>query len=60
MKEKSIATLTVHDAAKMTTKGRREIVKWLKRQIETIEDDSDKLASRWTARYIMTPHESTR
>lgn len=55
MKEKSIATLTVHDAAKMTKKGRRNIIQWLKRQIETIENDSDKLDSCWTARYIVTP-----
>lgn len=52
MKTKSAAILTVFDAAKMSAKGRRDIVKWLQCQIKTLKNDSKQLAPRWTVRYL--------
>lgn len=51
-KLKTAAVLTVYDAAKMSAKGRRDIIRWLERQAETIRDEHQILAKRWTARYL--------
>lgn len=52
MKTKTAAVLTVYDAAKMSAKGRRDIIRWLERQTETIKNEHQSLAKRWTARYL--------
>lgn len=51
-KEKSAAIVTIHDAPNMTTKGRRAIVAWLRRQAGFLENNSKQLSKRFTARYI--------
>jgi hypothetical protein len=53
-KEKSAAILTVKDISKMTPKGRKDIIAWLKSQIENIQKYHKKpgFASRYTARYL--------
>lgn len=53
--EKSAAILTIHDAANMSAKGRRDVVAWLKRQAGFLETHSKQLAKRFTARYIYLP-----
>jgi hypothetical protein len=52
MKTKSAATLTVHDAPKMSKKGRKSIADWLRRQAGFIEKNADELSARFTARYL--------
>ena len=52
MKDKTAAILTIHRAADMTRKGRADIVKWLRRQASLLTRDADKLATRYTARYL--------
>ena len=56
MKEKSAAILTVHKISEMTPKGRKAIIRWLKRQVENIEKHHKDpgFASRYTARYLYT------
>lgn len=51
-KHKSAAILTVFDAAKMSAKGRRDIIRWLERQADTLKYHHNELANRWTARYL--------
>lgn len=51
-KEKSAAILKIIDASKMTLKGRRSIISWLKRQTRFFERHPDKMADRCTARYL--------
>ena len=53
-KEKSAAILTVKEISKMTAKGRKNIVTWLKSQIDNIEKyhKNPGFASRYTARYL--------
>ena len=51
-KEKSAAIVTVHHAHNMTKKGRKDIAKWLRRQADFLEQDGDKYAARFTARYL--------
>jgi hypothetical protein len=36
----------------MTYQGRRRIAAWLRRQAKILEKDYDKLADRYTARYM--------
>lgn len=52
MKTKSAATLTVHDPAGMSAKGRRSVVKWLKHQAVILEKCPKQLSKRWIARYL--------
>lgn len=52
MKTKSAATLTIHDAAKMTPAGRRRIAQWLDRQKSFLLKHHQELSSRFTARYM--------
>ncbi len=51
-KDKTIAILTVHNAAKFTAKGRRDIANWLHNLADTILNDAEKLDTRFRARYI--------
>jgi len=54
-KEKSAAILTIKDISKMTPKGRKDIVNWLRQQISNIQKYHKKpgFASRYTARYFI-------
>lgn len=52
MKTKSAAIITIRDAAKMSKKGKRDIVAWMRRQAEFLEKHNDELSSRYTARYL--------
>jgi hypothetical protein len=49
---KSAAVLTIHRPAEMSARGRTNIVKWLRRQATMLSRYADKLASRYTARYL--------
>ena len=53
-KQRSAAILTVFNISKMTSKGRRDIINWLKGQTANIEKYHKKpgFASRYTARYL--------
>jgi len=51
-KQKSAATLTIHDAALMTPRGRKDVVKWLRRQAGFLSKYHAELSSRYTARYL--------
>ena len=52
MTEKSAAILTIHRPAEMSRRGRTDIVRWLRRQATMLSRHADKLASRYTARYL--------
>jgi hypothetical protein len=49
---KSAAIVTVFDVSRMTTKGRRAVAAWLRRQAHWVEKQGDQLARRFTARYL--------
>ena len=49
---KSAAVLTVFRVSEMTPNGRRDILRWLQRQMRFIKRDSKQLAKRYTARYL--------
>lgn len=51
-KDKTAAIVTVFRAPDMSSKGRRRIVAWLRRQADVLEQEADKLARRYTARYL--------
>lgn len=53
-KEKSVAILTIYNISEMTTKGRKDILNWLKAQVKNIEKyhKNPGFAGRYTARYI--------
>ena len=58
-KEKSAAVLTLHDVSRMTTAGRRSIIRWLNNQIKNIQkyhhvNGKPGFAKRFTARYLYT------
>lgn len=48
---KTAAIVTIHQAPKMTYKGRRSIAKWLVRQADLLMKKHGKLSGRFTARY---------
>lgn len=49
---KSAATITIRRAADMSPKGRKAIANWMRRQARFLEKKADKLAARFTARYM--------
>lgn len=51
-KEKAAAILTIFDASAMTPKGRADVVKWLTKQAVLLDQFSDQLSKRYTARYL--------
>lgn len=56
-KEKSAAILTVYNISKMTSKGRKNIIDWLKNQIKNIQKyhhikGKEGFAKKYTARYL--------
>ena len=50
---KSAATVVIHDAPKMTAKGRKSIANWLRQRAKLLEQHHDLLASRFTSRYYV-------
>lgn len=52
MAAKAAAILTIHDAAKMTPKGRAAVVKWITKQAVLLDQYPDQLSTRYTARYL--------
>jgi hypothetical protein len=51
MTEKTAATLTIFEGARMTMSGRREIANWMRRQANFLENHGDELSKRYSARY---------
>ena len=52
MTVKSAAILTIHRPAEMNARGRKDVVRWLRRQATVLANHADRLASRYTARYL--------
>jgi hypothetical protein len=52
--EKSAAVLTIKDAADMSTRGARDVAKWLRRQADMLEKAEARkaLSGRYRARYL--------
>lgn len=51
-KTKSAAIVTIHDAPKMSKRGRNAIAAWLERQASFLRQNSKQLSGRFTARYL--------
>lgn len=52
MKNKSVAIITIKEAARMSKHGRERIAAWLERQAENLRSSGTNLGKRFTARYI--------
>jgi hypothetical protein len=52
MAGKAAVILTIKDIPDMTPKGRREILKWLKQQVQFFEKDYDKLGKTFVSRFF--------
>lgn len=50
-KEQSAAVITVFEAPSMTTRGRKSIASWMRRQADFLEQHGQDFAKRFTARY---------
>jgi len=50
--EKSAAVLTIRDAPQMTSRGQKDIAKWLRRQADFLETNAKDLSSTFRARYL--------
>lgn len=50
-KDKVAASLSIHNAAKMTPKGRMEIAKWLTNERKRLLNDHANYSARFIARY---------
>lgn len=50
--EKVAAIVTIHDADKMSSKGRKDIANWLRRQSEFFVKYGKKLDKKFVARYV--------
>lgn len=55
-KDKLSAAVLIHDAAKMTPKGRREIALWLRRQGAALLRDGHKYSRKFTAGWWNAGH----
>ena len=55
IKEKSHASLVVHDAPGMTKRGRKHIANWLRNTAALLETKGDRFSKRFRARYISIP-----
>ena len=51
-KDKTAAILTIKDAPKMNSKGRKRIAAWLRSRAALLEKHADLMATRFTSRYI--------
>lgn len=50
--EKSAAVITIHDAPKMSKRGRNAIADWMERQAQFLRNNAKQLNHRFRARYI--------
>ncbi len=50
-KDKLAASLTIHDAAMMTPKGKKDIADWLRLQAKNVLKESDKYSTRFRAAF---------
>lgn len=51
--ERSVATVSIHGAGRMTKKGRAKIASWLRMHADMLTKQGDKYTeSRFTGRYI--------
>lgn len=51
-KDKSIAILTIRDAARMTERERQGIAKWLRAHADQILKEGPRYSKRFTGRYL--------
>ena len=51
---RTVAVVTVREAANMTPKGRRAVAKWLREKADDVELHGKNLSKRFTARYVCT------
>ena len=51
-REKTAAVLTIKDAGEMTTRGRKAVAEWLRKQASWLEKDGHVYAPRFRARYL--------
>lgn len=51
-KDRSAAIVTIRDADKMTTRGRRDIAAWLRRTAAFLVKHGDQYSSRFAGRYM--------
>jgi hypothetical protein len=51
-KEKCAASITIHDAADMTPKGKKEIAEWLRKQAKMLLKEGDNYPTRFRASYL--------
>ena len=49
--DKVAASITIHDGAKMTRRGRKTIAAWMRRQAAFLERHNDQMAPRFTSRW---------
>lgn len=54
--DKVAASLSILRGAEMTTKGRKQIAGWLRRQADFLEKKGDQMATRFTARWRYSEH----
>ena len=50
-KQKVAATLTIHDAREFTDEGRAEVVAWIRKQADYLDEYYLELSKRFTAKY---------
>lgn len=55
-KEYSAAIVTVKHADQMTTRGRKAVAAWMRRQADFLEHHGQQFSSRFTARYLTHGH----
>lgn len=53
-KEKCAASITIHDAADMSFKGKKEIADWLRKQAKMLLKEGDNYSTRFRASYLYT------
>lgn len=54
-KEKVLAVVTINEPKKMSREQRHELAKWLRREGSLLLRSGDKMATRYTGRYIQNP-----
>ncbi len=53
-KDKIAASITIHDAAMMTPKGKKDIVDWLRLQAKMFLKEGDNYSTRFRAAFYYT------
>lgn len=54
---KAAAVLTIHGAAEMTPKGRKNIARWLERQAKAFMEEGPEYSKNFLARYLYDAEE---